>query len=303
MQFHPPNDKEQSFEHCFGISKLSRVAGETPAKSGPRGYPSSKAAGTSSFVKSVQAKTMHSFLSKLKRSFNIHRLTGCRWRAASVREDDKFRINGLERRVRGPASLSMLLEIVCDDVYGIKQCSELGAVIDIGANIGVFCLHVHSLFPKAQIVALEPSKNNRKFLIENVSDIATVYPFAIAESDGIGRLAVDGDNTAYSLSGASSVGKTEQVNTVTLETLISKLGGGCVQLLKTDCEGGEYAIFRSPALRQVSRIVGELHTCDAGEPESGLAQLRERGFWIEKWHPFPDGRAGIVWASQKKPSR
>jgi FkbM family methyltransferase len=240
---------------------------------------------------------MHALLLKLKRSYNVHKLTGCRWRPASVRPDDKFRINGIERMVRGPACLSMLLEIVCDDVYGVNKCSDLGTVIDVGANIGVFCLQVHSRFPDARIIAIEPSATNRDYLIQNVSDFATIFPYAIADADGAARLATGGDGTAYHLSEANPIGQTEEVATITLETLIAKVGGP-IHLLKSDCEGGEYAIFRSDALRHVNRIVAELHTCAAGNPAAGLAQLRERGFQIERWRPFPDGLAGIVWATQ-----
>jgi FkbM family methyltransferase len=239
---------------------------------------------------------MLSLFEKLKRSYYVHVLTGRRWRAASVRANDKFRINGVERFVKGPACLSMLLEIVCDDVYGVRKCSKLSTVIDVGANIGIFCLQVQSRFPAARIFAVEPSAKNREYLVENVSDIATIVPCAIGVSDGLGRLTLGEDGTAYHLSEAQYAGETEAIKTISLETMVDRAGGQ-VDLLKTDSEGGEYALFKSPALRKVRRIVGELHTCVAGNPADGLDQLRAQGFRIERWRPFPDGRAGIVWAT------
>jgi hypothetical protein len=52
-----------------------------------------------------------------------------------------------------------------------------------------------------------------------------------------------------------------------------------VDLLKVDCEGGEFAIFANAGdrLRNVSRIVAEIHT-NAGDPQQALDDVRRAGF-------------------------
>jgi len=49
-------------------------------------------------------------------------------------------------------------DIVTLDSHGLKTLSlpEHPVILDIGANIGLFSLFVHSLFPRAQIHAIEP---------------------------------------------------------------------------------------------------------------------------------------------------
>ncbi len=52
-----------------------------------------------------------------------------------------------------------------------------------------------------------------------------------------------------------------------------------IDLLKVDCEGGEFAIFANAGdrLRNVSRIIAEIHT-NAGDPRQALSDVREAGF-------------------------
>jgi len=72
-----------------------------------------------------------------------------------------------------------------------------------------------------------------------------------------------------------------EVATLSMPSLLTKLGWQEVDLLKLDIEGGEAALFTgSPDwLRRVGGIVGELHA--AYSPGQLTADLKPAGFRVE----------------------
>ena len=85
---------------------------------------------------------------------------------------------------------------------------------------------------------------------------------------------------------------------VSLDTVAKRLKGP-IALLKLDCEGSEYEILQTDTFRSVRYVVGEFHTCAAGDPVSGLKILEEQGFYLDVWAPFPGNEAGEFWASNR----
>ncbi|MCI0746941.1 MAG: FkbM family methyltransferase [Verrucomicrobia subdivision 3 bacterium] len=192
----------------------------------------------------------------------------------------------------------MVLEIVHDDIYGLRKLrGPVRTVIDIGANIGVFSIFAKLLFPNAKVIAVEPGESAFRFLSCNVSTLGIEQEAcAIGAKNGPGSLIVADELTRAKLSDGESAGS-QKCRIITFESLVERLNAP-VDVLKLDCEGAEYDVLQSPAVEFVRRIRAELHTCNKGNPGLGLQQLRNCGFIVTKWAPFPGGGAGIVWADR-----
>ena len=242
-------------------------------------------------------------LDRIKRSFKILKLTRKYFRANQVTHDCQFYLNGLLRKVKGDHVLSMMLDIVIDDSYGLKRFNikALDSIVDIGANVGIFSLHARTLFPDARLLAFEPSSKSRLFLEENIKGLnIDIYPYAVGNSRGkIVLNELDDMSACYiSLEKDITALNSQECELINLDDVVAKLEmSDTNHLLKIDCEGSEYEIMQSPSLNSFTYIVGELHTCQYGNPKIGLKMLKDNGFRIDKWVSFPDGLAGVFWAS------
>ncbi|MEH2455796.1 FkbM family methyltransferase [Nostoc sp.] len=240
-------------------------------------------------------------LDRIERSFKIIKLTRKYFRAKQIPRGCTYNINGIIRTVEGEQALSMLLDVVINDSYGLKRFRYLDNIVDVGANIGTFSLHASTLFPKARILAFEPSIQSRLFLEMNVTGLnIEVYPYAVGNTRGKVILnELDDLSASYiSLENDISFLGSQECELISLDDIAAKLETP-VSLLKLDCEGYEYEIMQASSLESFRYIVGELHTCQFGNPQLGLEILKNRSFEIEQWFPFADGLAGVFWAKYK----
>lgn len=240
-------------------------------------------------------------LDRIERSFQILKLTRKYFRASQVPNNCEFNVNGLLRKVTGDHVLSMMLDIISNDSYGLKRfkTKTLDNIVDIGANVGVFSLHAHTLFPNARLLAFEPSIQSRHFLEKNTKGLnIEVYPYAVGNSRGKIILNELDDMSASYISTEKDIAalRSQECELISLDDVVAKIEKP-VSLLKLDCEGSEYEIMKSSALKSFRYIVGEMHTCQHGDPNLGLKMLNNNGFTVNKWVPFPDGLAGIFWAT------
>lgn len=157
-------------------------------------------------------------------------------------------------------------------------------VLDIGANVGAFCIRAARFSP--HVVAVEPVTG--EILRENIRlSRAQVRVIEAALGDG-NPGEIDWDGTRV------------RVETYTLGQLV-RMAGGC-DFLKCDCEGGEWLI-RPGDLAGIRRIEMELHLPPlSGPPEPSLLEYvgRHYDFSIER-KPCHDvlGVMGILHASRK----
>ncbi|WP_321476953.1 FkbM family methyltransferase [uncultured Paludibaculum sp.] len=159
-------------------------------------------------------------------------------------------------------------------------------IVDAGANCGFASLWLASRFPEADLCSVEPhpalAQALRRTLALN-SVQSTVIEAALTPKDGKATLFQGALSTAHSLLAGMPLGGTGtvEVETVSMPSLLAKLGWRDVDLLKLDIEGGEVALLAgSPEwLRRVGGIVGELH--GAYSPEQLTADLKPAGFSVE----------------------
>jgi FkbM family methyltransferase len=210
-----------------------------------------------------------------------------------------------------PGARVPLYEIFAEDSYRFDWF--LGAlarqplsVLDIGGQVGTFSCRLAQLQPQASITTYEPSPTTADFLRRNVTanglgDRVTVVQQALAASEGTAQFddngAGSGENSL--VDGARGAVGTITVETTTFDAVVAAKGP--VQLVKMDCEGGEYDLVyaSSPeSWASVQRLVIEYH------PVSGQSWAKLRG-WFEKvgltvQHEETEGGVGVAWMSKEQ---
>lgn len=135
--------------------------------------------------------------------------------------------------------------------YDYSDIRETDIVLDIGACVGGFSLEVHKKVD--HIYSIEPLFTDE--LCENIrlnhaKNIA-VFEYALGKSDTTQEI--------------SFVGKTRDMWCKSLSELIC-LCGGHVDILKLDCEGGEWCI-EPHELEGIRRIEAEIHSFNGERTE------------------------------------
>ncbi|MDJ1185080.1 FkbM family methyltransferase [Roseofilum casamattae] len=243
-----------------------------------------------------------SILQRVQTAYAVSRLTRRYYRANQIPYSCDYYVNGRKINISGPDSLVMLMGIVLNDTYGLKRFENLNNIVDIGANIGIFSIYAATLFPNAKILAYEPCNETFLNLEKNVRPFnVEVYPYAVGQESGKVHLSVEGDLTACYVAkdDNSSLNSSQVCEMVSFQEIADRMDGK-IELLKLDCEGSEYEIMQSPSFSCVRHVVGEFHTCEQGNPQYGLELLENKGFAIEEWFPFPDGKAGEFRAKNRQ---
>ena len=180
--------------------------------------------------------------------------------------------------------------------YG--RLAALGTVVDIGGNIGAFALFA-ARQGATKVIAFEPNSAAHACLQRNVAEnglegivqARRLAVTAVAEQ----RVRFPVAPSPYNrIAGKNEQGDYETVETTSLARIIAKEAPGGIDLLKLDCEGGEYDIlFASDApLHQVREIRMEYH-CGRGEELADF--VTSRGFRITRMQP-EGPLTGMLWA-------
>lgn len=152
--------------------------------------------------------------------------------------------------------LNQILEIFCRDCYGVGKLPLTPRVIDCGANMGTFSLFLAWLRPCAEVVMVEPSKENLSYLESNMAQMKSlnfrVIPMAVGAAKGSTKL-----GGLFSDSFRTGLVQGEEVDAFPLSDLLQEN----VDLLKIDVEGAEYEALTGAgaALKNVVRVIVEAH--------------------------------------------
>lgn len=197
--------------------------------------------------------------------------------------------NGLSLEIRGGTDdRHVVFEVFAKRVYR-RLPSEGDNVIDIGAHIGAFTLA--AAHANARVYAYEAFPENAKILRRNVrrNGLRNVEVFNLAVADGSGTRQLylpdcDTRTGRYSLNPGRGL-RTCPVSCVSLADILADNRLERVDLLKIDCEGGEYDIVfgaGDPVIAKIHAIVAECHdspNVDDNYSPTGLkAFLEQRGF-------------------------
>jgi FkbM family methyltransferase len=181
-------------------------------------------------------------------------------------------------------------EIFLDNCYALDlTLPDNPVVVDVGGFIGDFCLYAVKHFNARRVIVCEPSPRNWALLLKNIANNGyegRIEPVNKAVTDG-GNALMDIDAPDEYQCMVSAYHSTNQplstVPGITLGQLLRDHSVESVDLLKIDCEGGEYAILESTPTNVLSRIrniVFEYHQIDGGwaKLENVKRRLRREGY-------------------------
>ncbi len=163
---------------------------------------------------------------------------------------------------RNTSDLPTFLQVFVDREYKINF-QKPKVVLDCGANIGLFAIHIKNEFPDAQVICVEPDPENFNQLQKNLS----VYENVHYENSGIWnkdtKLKV---YDKYNFGKWGIIVEEDLVNgnipAVSIKTLMEKYSIEYIDILKIDIETSEKQLFTdnySDWLPKVKTIVIEFH--------------------------------------------
>jgi FkbM family methyltransferase len=187
--------------------------------------------------------------------------------------------------------------ILFDDCYRLAAVKKpVQNILDIGGNIGLFTLAAHRHFPKATIHCYEPNQTVLPHLRSNCATFdVQIHEAAVGESEGFVCL----DVSDSSVQAISKIDATGTIRMESFSTIVKELG--YVDLVKLDCEGAEWEIFRCmDAWQNIRTVVMEYHLW--ARPGSTIEDLRRElraaGFLNIEIVPSPDGPWGFACANR-----
>ena len=142
-------------------------------------------------------------------------------------------------------------EIFNNNIYEkFFEVEEGDVVLDVGASIGPFTYSILHKKPK-HVFCVEPSESEFTTLIKNtIGHPVTHINKGLSDTNGI----VESDQ----LFGGES-----HMESMTFDKLVNLYGLNKIDFLKTDCEGGEYEIFKQENIsfikQNIKKIAGEWH--------------------------------------------
>jgi len=187
---------------------------------------------------------------------------------------------------RNYTDAAILAEIFVENCY-IQGLSlpPRPVVIDVGGYIGDFALYAAKHLNALKVVVCEPSPHNWALLENNVArnnyqDRIEIVNKAVT-SGGDVMMDVDAPQRGQAMVSAygSATAVRKLVRGVTLADLMEQHKLDVVDLLKMDCEGGEYSILSNTpteTFRCIRNIVFEYHEIDGFESKLKAVSQRLR---------------------------
>lgn len=156
-------------------------------------------------------------------------------------------------------------------LFGKREYGDIpndGIVVDIGANIGAFCVYA-KLYGAKRVIAFEPNKESFEILQKNITengfeDSVTALNIAVSSEDDQRvyiPIASDPNNITSRQVENEDSGFTE-VKTIKLATILDRYRIEQLDLLKVDCEGAEYEIIDAcdrDTFNRIKRLRFEYH--------------------------------------------
>lgn len=191
--------------------------------------------------------------------------------------------------------ITNLFKLIYQNEYRFRNLSGEGAIVDVGANIGLtagwFAFHN----PGRKIYCFEPLADNVRLIRLNCPS-ANVRHAAVGSAPGQLTLRVDPDNIMASSIPNPWVTKEVTFEVTTLDRFAEEETVESIALLKIDAEVMEDEILRgaSDVLKRTRNIVLETH--GRLKHDSVREFLRRSGFGIDS--EVFDGGTGLLFASR-----
>lgn len=155
--------------------------------------------------------------------------------------------------------LQGIREVWCDQVYRLPFVVAKGALLDLGANIGLTTLWMATHGQFSSVIAVEPDENNAALVEKNLRQnniSCKILEAAVGPTDGVAYFAKNSWSNQGHLSDAGTSVRLISVASILKEFDIEKFS-----LVKVDIEGGEEALFLGPKewLARTEAMIVEFH--------------------------------------------
>jgi FkbM family methyltransferase len=211
-------------------------------------------------------------------------------------------LNSHKKKLTIPAEQSGIhwdfINLFFDDEYGLESIEPKPRLIyDVGGNVGLFSILCRLNFPNAKVKSFEPHPETFRFLAANGREFAfECFNFAVGSQNGDAFISSLDESRANCVS-ASLTNAGVQISVKSLRDMILRESSQ-IDLLKLDCEGGEWDIFQdAEPFQRVDEIRMEYHLVDSKSLEDLRKAADRIGFEIVKL--VPNSGFGIAWMTRK----
>ncbi len=167
------------------------------------------------------------------------------------------------------------VETCLNDGYNLKalkkRIKKVNSIVDIGANQGLFTIAARQHFPKASITCYEPNKQLENNLSHNALALnAKVFYEAVTKEDCKVQLEF-GETNLHTKALQAEEGN---IAGTSFKEVINRAGGK-IDILKMDCEGGEWEILEDEDdFKYILSITMEYHLW--ARPQISVSDLVKR---------------------------
>ncbi|MEI7459611.1 MAG: FkbM family methyltransferase [Pirellula sp.] len=170
------------------------------------------------------------------------------------------------------------ISVILENVYGVgTQSGSFKTILDIGGNIGLFSVLAKQMYPNSVVHSYEPNQ----IIWNAISEQARTFDFTcFNEAVGGHRGRVSMNFSAGNDSNFARVDEKNEgdVNKVSLDDAVDRIGGK-VDLLKLDCEGSEWEMFREARCwERIDKITMEYHLFNGESHKQVQSTLQELGY-------------------------
>ena len=178
----------------------------------------------------------------------------------------------------------------CKSSYPCQMTNaRLGVAVDIGANVGGFCIHAFNHYDK--VYAFEPLVENciiaQRAVAQAGATNVEIYNMAVHSKSGETLTlrappdSFSGDITCLNPAGPEFTESIQECQTISLEDIIKTLELDMIHFLKVDCEGSEYEIFKDfKDYNKILLICLELHDYAPQQIKRELLQTLSEHFYV-----------------------
>lgn len=184
------------------------------------------------------------------------------------------------------------IEFFADDIYGSFNLNDLDLVLDIGANIGLFAKYMYGknakkvilveanpLIKKSIETVMGADMENSVVYLAPLFEEKRVVDFKYSTTNStIGTIVMDS-----SVSGYEELDASMDLETITMDEVITENNIERISLFKCDIEGGEYDLIESLSsehMNMIDRFLIEFHQ-NKGQLQGMVNKLESYGFECE----------------------
>lgn len=211
------------------------------------------------------------------------------------------------------SDIRVFSDVFVKDVYRLSSLEarcrsrgRLACVVDVGGHIGVFSARVAAFAHR--VIACEPMPPNAALFRRNMESLGctNVHLVDRAVSSSVRDMTLfTSRNTAghTAFRGMTDQVRSETVQTTTLGAILDEFDVEQCELLKLDCEGGEYDILfhaDKEVLGRVDRIAMEYHNVGSEYPRHTGEELERHlgahGFAVDRLASRRHSNYGLLFA-------